>query len=283
MVHNLLAMISRLFLGNQGIKHTPVPTYHPASNGQAERFVQTFKKFLKKMKYDKMTLKKKIHQGLLAYRSAPHALTNESPANLFLGRPLRTKLSQIQPSTSKVVSSRNQNIAERNGRRETTFVAGEKVLTLSFKKDKKWLNGTVVEAKGPRNYMINIQPWANTPLIVKRHVDQMLRQPYAGTEPVHDWGDDLSQGETIGIPLSGTQQVDNQSSNLQEATRETPGNETHESSSQPIDQVPIFEGHGQHSDQTSQGEPQETESTTVQPVVGQDRRNPARSRRPHHN
>ena len=128
--------------------------------------------------------------------------------------------------------------------------------------------------------MINIQPWANTPLIVKRHVDQMLRQPYAGTEPVHDWGDDLSQGETIGIPLSGTQQVDNQSSNLQEATRETPGNETHESSSQPIDQVPIFEGHGQHSDQTSQGEPQETESTTVQPVVGQDRRNPARSRRP---
>lgn len=40
------------FLTSVGILHTPVPTYHPSSNGLAERSVQTFKSALNKMQLD---------------------------------------------------------------------------------------------------------------------------------------------------------------------------------------------------------------------------------------
>ena len=35
------------FMSLNGIKHSLVAPYHPRSNGQAERFVQTFKQYIK--------------------------------------------------------------------------------------------------------------------------------------------------------------------------------------------------------------------------------------------
>ena len=169
------------FLSERGIKHSPVPAYHPQSNGQAERFVQTFKNSLKKMRFDKKVLTTKIHEGLLAYRNAPHALTNETPANLFLKRALRTKLSQIQPSTEDVVRHKNLCIALRRGRSEPNFALGEEVLALNFRGDKTWLHGVIVERKGPRTFLINISPKANAPQIVKRHLDQIKKSCSLGS------------------------------------------------------------------------------------------------------
>ena len=125
------------------------------------------------MKFEKKMLTDKIHEGLLAYRNAPHALTNESPANMFLGRPLRTKISQIQPSTRTTVDNKNRSIFLRKGRAEQDFAVGEKVLTLNYRGDKKWLDGSVVGIKGPRTYLINLRTDMDTSKIVKRHVDQL--------------------------------------------------------------------------------------------------------------
>ena len=123
------------------------------------------------MKFEKKMLTDKIHEGLLAYRNAPHALTNESPANMFLGRPLRTKISQIQPSTRTTVDNKNRSIFLRKGRAEQDFAVGEKVLTLNYRGTN--INGSVVGIKGPRTYLINLRMDMDTSKIVKRHVDQL--------------------------------------------------------------------------------------------------------------
>ncbi|XP_052813877.1 uncharacterized protein K02A2.6-like [Mya arenaria] len=49
------------FMGNNGIRHTRSPAYHPSSNGAAERAVQVLKKALKKQLFDKDYKGKMIH------------------------------------------------------------------------------------------------------------------------------------------------------------------------------------------------------------------------------
>lgn len=60
------------------VQHTRVPSYHPASNGKAERCVKALKQALMTSSLDK---------GFLSsYRNTPHTVTGQSPANLFLKR-----------------------------------------------------------------------------------------------------------------------------------------------------------------------------------------------------
>ena len=48
------------FLKKNGIKHMLSAPYHPATNGEAERFVQTFKHVLKAARLDPGTLETKL-------------------------------------------------------------------------------------------------------------------------------------------------------------------------------------------------------------------------------
>ncbi|XP_053686250.1 uncharacterized protein K02A2.6-like [Sabethes cyaneus] len=64
-----------------GILHLKTPAYHPQSNGLAERFVDTFKRTMKKI-------------------SAGGEALRKSPAELLLGRKLRTSLDLLKPPSS---------------------------------------------------------------------------------------------------------------------------------------------------------------------------------------
>ncbi len=48
------------FLRRNGVRHIRVPPYHPSSNGEAERFVQTFKQSMRAAKKDHGTLQEKL-------------------------------------------------------------------------------------------------------------------------------------------------------------------------------------------------------------------------------
>ena len=80
--------------------------YHPATNGLAERAVQTVKRGVKKTKSG--TLSDKIARFLFAYRNTPHSTTGVSPAELSMGRKLRSPLDLLKPDLHFRVEGRQK-------------------------------------------------------------------------------------------------------------------------------------------------------------------------------
>ena len=82
----------RRFTREYGIKHIRSAPYHPATNGAAKRFIQTFKIAMKTR-----TISHRLANFLLAYRTTPHVTTNVEPCMVFLKRPLRKRLTLLRP------------------------------------------------------------------------------------------------------------------------------------------------------------------------------------------
>ncbi|XP_039469023.1 uncharacterized protein K02A2.6-like [Oreochromis aureus] len=74
----LVSQEMEAFLQANGVQHITSAPYHPATNGLAERFVQTMKHALKTSQ-GQGTLHQRLHKFLLNYRNSPHATTRTSP------------------------------------------------------------------------------------------------------------------------------------------------------------------------------------------------------------
>jgi len=150
------------FLQSQGIVHKFTAPYNPATNGQAERFIQTLKQALKRTHCDSSNLDVVLSRILLQYRITPHATTNKSPAEIFLNRKLRTRLDLIIPS------EQTENIAS-NPQACKYFICGERVACRNYTKDSKWKFGTITNKLGKLHYKIALddgRSWI-------RHINQM--------------------------------------------------------------------------------------------------------------
>ncbi|CAH8561864.1 unnamed protein product [Schistosoma margrebowiei] len=87
------------FCKRLSIKHFRSPPYHPQSNGQAERFVDTFKRALMKSKGEGTTVET-LQNFLFVYRTTPMLPQQKSPAEILMGRKLRTIHSLMCPRTT---------------------------------------------------------------------------------------------------------------------------------------------------------------------------------------
>jgi transposase InsO family protein len=75
-----------LFCKTYGIQHIRSAPFHPSTNGEAEKFVQTFKHAIKSMNDDSRSegsLYLKLQTFLMRCRATPHSLTRRPPAELF--------------------------------------------------------------------------------------------------------------------------------------------------------------------------------------------------------
>ncbi|KAK8773316.1 hypothetical protein V5799_012151 [Amblyomma americanum] len=93
-----------IFLKKNEVRRMLVPLYHPASNGAAERAFQTVKRNLQKA--GPGDLRAQIAGFLLTYRSTPHEVTGCSPAELLLGRKMKTAMDLLRPDIRTTVQQK---------------------------------------------------------------------------------------------------------------------------------------------------------------------------------
>lgn len=152
-----------------GVKHTTSSVYHPRSNGEAERMVQTFKNAMKKGKGD---LEMRLQTFLSTYRQTPHATTGASPSELLLGRKMRSKFDLILPDVKENVSRAQQKQRENYDKtsKMRAYNEGQKVWVKTFKKgEPKWSVGNIIQTLGPVTYVVEVDGQE-----MKRHIDQIL-------------------------------------------------------------------------------------------------------------
>ena len=141
------------FLKMNGVKHIRVAPYHAATNGLAERIVQSFKYHRKASKGGKLSIQQRIANFLLAYRSTTHSTTGRTPAGLFLGRELRTRLTLLCPGVGeKVIDSQSKQKATDHAHAKCReFFPGNRIWAKDLRKEHKWWPGSVAERTGPKS------------------------------------------------------------------------------------------------------------------------------------
>lgn len=85
----------------------PLLRIHLATNSLAKRFVQTFKCTMSAFESD-LSTEEKLARFLLSYRNTQHSTTNVSPAELMLGRMVRTRLDLLRPDLRQSVRKRQE-------------------------------------------------------------------------------------------------------------------------------------------------------------------------------
>ena len=172
-------------------EHVTSSPHNAQGNGHAERAVQTAKRILKQN--DPLI-------ALLCYRSTPCSTTGASPAELLMGRKIRTTLPtlerNLQPSWPDGQRIRQKDEAEkkkqafyynrRHGARPLPpLQPGGNVLT-KLDHQKSWTAPAVVTAESvtPRSYIIQTQQGARLRRN-RRHLQEMpAPQPPGGKAPV---------------------------------------------------------------------------------------------------
>jgi len=141
-------------LGN-GIKHTLIAPYHPSSNGEAERFVQTLKTTIWKAKG---APQKTLCKFLLHYHSTPHASTGKTPAEIMFGRNIKTRQDLLHPRALVTLSPQIQKTMSEESpeKRCNELEVGDAVWIRNYCNSPRWIPRLVTMKYGPQNYQVSV-------------------------------------------------------------------------------------------------------------------------------
>lgn len=146
----------KTFALQYGFRHTTSSPHYPQSNGEAERCVQTVKNILKKAKDP--------YLAILDYRNTPLEQVNKSPAQLMMGRRLKTTLpttsALLKPADSATIKTQLQTrqasqayyYNKNSGRELHSLQRGDPV---RIQQGKKWAPAKVInQHSSPRSYVV---------------------------------------------------------------------------------------------------------------------------------
>ena len=180
----------------RGIKHLTGAPYHPATNGAAERLVQSFKQSMKK---SKLPPRPALQEFLMQYRRTP-LNTGFSPSQLLNGRQIRTKIDSLLPSPAHIAQERQATDATKSQQKEhstvqhvrTRYRVGTPCYALycgpRHTNSPRWVPATVIKVHGTRSFTVKVHPRGS---LWKRHWEQ-LRPRYGISEdadPGFNYGD----------------------------------------------------------------------------------------------
>ena len=173
------------FLDRNNVDHILVSPYHPQSNGLAERGVQSFKKLFKKQ--SEGSLSDKLAKTLYAYRSTVHSLTNLTPSEMMFGRRFKTKIDSLKP---KLV------LKGFEGKDRSKFSVGDAVYARNFGNGQEWIQGTVIEILGQRNYLVEIAT-ENGRVLWKRHYSHIFARERLSTVEKEESRENIEMEEKV--------------------------------------------------------------------------------------
>ena len=106
----------------------------------------------------------------MVYRKAPQCTTNESPAMLFMGRNLPSRLDLMKPDVRRKVEQKKCEVHERRNSVLRKFEPGDSVAVRDYRKNHtQWTSGTLTAQTGPVSYSEEVSPG----VAWRRNADQL--------------------------------------------------------------------------------------------------------------
>ncbi|XP_055622875.1 uncharacterized protein K02A2.6-like [Toxorhynchites rutilus septentrionalis] len=172
----LVSDVFERFCESNGIMHLKTTPFHPQS---------TIKRTMKKIQAGGETLDEALNTFLLCYRSTPcrSAPGGKSPAELLLGRPLRTSFELLRPPSKFNKNNslkQNQQFNTKHGAKEKCFDVQDQVYAQVHRgNDWNWVPGVIVERVGTVIYNVWIPQQQQ---LIRSHSNQ-LRKRYGSEVP----------------------------------------------------------------------------------------------------
>jgi len=159
-----------------GIRYSFAPPYHPSTNGQAERLVQTTKSALRKITSGDWKLR--LARFLFSQHMLPSTVTGQSPAELLMGRKLPSHLDLLHPDIRRDMHNKQYEhyVSSTPTGPRHVYSEGAPVYVRNYSRGDKWVPAVVTQVSGPLQYSVADLEGR----VLRRHTDQMRRRSSYG-------------------------------------------------------------------------------------------------------
>ena len=145
-----------------------IAAYRQSTNGQAERYVQILKKGLKlNINNGSQEI---VDEILMAHRSTPSSVAGVTPAKLFLGREMLTRLDAMKPNIEEIKEPSNPYKNKYRQSDVRKLEVGDMIQMRYHSNKTKWKKGCIMRRIGAKMYEVRANGKFYT-----RHIDQLMK------------------------------------------------------------------------------------------------------------